>query len=37
MKVWFAGVPGGGSPGSCKRERAKFFMGFTALVILFIR
>mgnify|MGYP001566356131 CR=1 FL=1 len=21
MKVWFAGVPGGGSPGDCKRER----------------
>ena len=21
MKIWFAGVPGGGRPGDCKRER----------------
>lgn len=34
MKIWLAGVPGGGSPGDCKRERAGRFLDYEASFIL---
>jgi len=33
MKIYLAGVPGGGSTGDCKRERVKFLLGQKIVVI----